>query len=166
MRILGTLLFAALLPIVALAAQVNINTATVSELDTLPGIGPAKAQAIVTYRTDHGPFTTIEEIQNVSGIGPSTYANLKDLIAVDGVTSVSQPAPAKASYIQTQEVDPITNKTTVSHEEEYRAPAAVTQTSAAGAALPAPRAAGLLHSVWTYGLVGVMLVASGLFIFL
>jgi competence protein ComEA len=166
MRILGLLFVAALFPAIAFASQVNINTATVSELDTLPGIGPAKAQAIVNYRSEHGPFSSIENIQDVSGIGPTTYANMKELLTVNGPTSVSQPAAVKPSYKKTQEVDPVTSKTTVFHEEEYRAPAVETKTSAAGAALPASYGSELLHSVWTYGLVGVMLVASGLFIFL
>jgi len=54
----------------------------VAELDTLPRIGPAIAQRIVDYRTANGPFTTIEEIMNVSGIGPATFGQIKDLITV------------------------------------------------------------------------------------
>lgn len=64
--------------------KVNINTATVAELDTLPGIGPGYAQRIVDYRQSHGPFKTIEEVQNVSGIGPATFARIKELITVGG----------------------------------------------------------------------------------
>ncbi len=62
--------------------KVNINTAGLAELDTLPGIGPGYAQRIVDYRESHGPFRTTEEIQNVPGIGPATYARIKDLITV------------------------------------------------------------------------------------
>ncbi|HXK42437.1 MAG TPA: ComEA family DNA-binding protein, partial [Anaerolineae bacterium] len=51
-------------------ARVNLNTATLAELLTLPGIGETRAQAILAYRAEHGPFTRIEELQNVSGIGP------------------------------------------------------------------------------------------------
>ncbi len=61
---------------------VNINTATLEELDTLPGIGPVKAQNIIDYRNSNGPFNTIEAIQDVNGIGPVTYENLKELITV------------------------------------------------------------------------------------
>ncbi len=61
---------------------VNINTATLEELDALPGIGPTTAQKIIDYRTTNGPFDQIEDIMNVSGIGPATFENIKDLITV------------------------------------------------------------------------------------
>lgn len=63
-------------------AKVNINTATLAELDTLPRIGPAIAQRIIDYRTQNGPFKTIQDIMNVRGIGPATFEQLKDLITV------------------------------------------------------------------------------------
>ena len=61
---------------------VNINTASIAELDTLPGIGPTTAQKIIDYRDQNGPFLSIEDIVNVSGIGPASYERLKDLITV------------------------------------------------------------------------------------
>ncbi|QGP92463.1 Helix-hairpin-helix motif protein [Neomoorella glycerini] len=64
------------------ARKININTATLAELDTLPGIGPTLAQRILDYRTQKGPFRTIEDLQNVGGIGPKKFADLKDLITV------------------------------------------------------------------------------------
>ena len=64
------------------AELVNINTATLEELDTLPGIGPTTAQKIIDYREENGPFSVIEDIMNVSGIGPATFEDLKDLITV------------------------------------------------------------------------------------
>ncbi len=64
------------------SAPININTATLEELDALPGIGPALAKVIVDYRTTNGPFKKIEDINNVKGIGDALYAKLKDLITV------------------------------------------------------------------------------------
>ena len=61
---------------------VNINTATLDELDTLPGIGPTAAQAILDYRLQHGPFQVIQEIQNVPGIGPATFTDIQNYISV------------------------------------------------------------------------------------
>ena len=61
---------------------ININTATIAELMTLNGIGESKAEDIIFYREKNGPFKTIEEIKNVSGIGDKTFENLKDFITV------------------------------------------------------------------------------------
>jgi competence protein ComEA len=61
---------------------VNINTASSFELEALPGIGPTTAQKIIAYRDANGPFVSIEDIINVSGIGPGTYERIKDLITV------------------------------------------------------------------------------------
>jgi len=69
-------------PLFARAALININTADAATLDTLPGIGPTKAQAIIEYRTAHGPFAAIGDIQNVSGIGPATFADIAAFITV------------------------------------------------------------------------------------
>ncbi|MBN2148556.1 MAG: ComEA family DNA-binding protein [Anaerolineales bacterium] len=61
---------------------VNINSASQDELEALPEIGPITAQAIIAHRQANGPFQTIEEIQEVEGIGPATYEKIKDLITV------------------------------------------------------------------------------------
>jgi competence protein ComEA len=66
----------------AQSQTVNLNTATADQLDALPGIGPALAQRIVTYREQHGGFRTVDELQKVPGIGPSKFAQLKDLVSV------------------------------------------------------------------------------------
>jgi len=59
-------------------AAVNINTATVEELKALPGIGPAKAQAIVDYRKENGHFKSVEDLKKVKGIGEGIFGKLKD----------------------------------------------------------------------------------------
>ena len=64
---------------------IDLNLASVELLDTLPGIGPALAGAIVSYRENVGPFQSIEEIQEVPKIGPVTYLNIRDLVTVSGV---------------------------------------------------------------------------------
>lgn len=61
----------------------NLNTATLEELDMLPGIGPTRAQDILNYREQHGGFRAIEELQEVSGIGPATFERLKALVSVE-----------------------------------------------------------------------------------
>lgn len=65
-------------------AKVNINTASVAELETLPRIGPAVAQRIVDFRTKNGPFKRTEDIMKVQGIGEKVYESIKGLITVGG----------------------------------------------------------------------------------
>lgn len=62
--------------------KVNLNTATMADLDTLPRIGPAMAQRILDYRAAEGRFASVEDLRNVTGIGDKTFAALKDLITV------------------------------------------------------------------------------------
>ncbi|KGR90718.1 hypothetical protein CD30_10175 [Ureibacillus massiliensis 4400831 = CIP 108448 = CCUG 49529] len=62
---------------------VNINLADESELLTLPGIGPSKAQAILAYREEIGKFQSIDDLKNVSGIGEKTFEKLKDYISIN-----------------------------------------------------------------------------------
>jgi competence protein ComEA len=63
--------------------RLNINAASQEELENLPGIGPSKAAAIISYREENGPFQIIEDINNVPGIGPTIFDQIKDLITVD-----------------------------------------------------------------------------------
>ena len=60
----------------------NINTASASELDALPGIGPVLAQRIIDRRTEQGPFTSVEELLEVDGIGQATLDGLREFITV------------------------------------------------------------------------------------
>ncbi|HYK91700.1 MAG TPA: helix-hairpin-helix domain-containing protein [Acidobacteriota bacterium] len=79
-----------LTPVAALAQKgksastekVNLNTATIEQLQTLPGIGPAMARRVIEYRTKVGKFTKIEEIINVKGIGEKRFQKIKDRLAV------------------------------------------------------------------------------------
>lgn len=64
------------------ASRININTASVNELVTLNGIGEVKAQAIIAYREEHGPFESIDQIKDVKGIGEATFSKIKDHITV------------------------------------------------------------------------------------
>lgn len=66
----------------ASSAKININTATLEELDSLPGIGPSTAAKIVSHREQNGDFKAIEDIMNVSGIGQSKFDNIKEFITV------------------------------------------------------------------------------------
>ena len=65
------------------AFPININTASKEELDALPGIGSLKAEDIVKYREQKGLFNTIDDIQNVPGIGSGIFSKIKDLITVN-----------------------------------------------------------------------------------
>jgi competence protein ComEA len=62
--------------------KVDLNTASVAQLDTLPGVGQVTAQRIIDWRTKHGRFTRVEQLREVDGIGPARYAQLKDLVVV------------------------------------------------------------------------------------
>jgi competence protein ComEA len=64
------------------SGKININTASVSELDVLPGIGPKLAERIILYRQQHGPFKRVDDVILVSGIGPKRLEQMKNLITV------------------------------------------------------------------------------------
>lgn len=75
----------------AFAGPVNLNTATQAELDTLKGIGPVKAKAIIDYRAKNGPFKSVDDLEKVSGFGKITVDKLRADLTVSGGA-----APAKA----------------------------------------------------------------------
>jgi competence protein ComEA len=63
-------------------APIDLNTATLAELDTLPGVGPVLAQRILDWRTEHGQFATVDQLSDVPGIGDARLAQLRDLVRV------------------------------------------------------------------------------------
>jgi len=62
-------------------AKVDLNSATLTDLDTLPGVGPVTAQSIVDWRTEHGRFDSVDQLREIDGIGPSRFAKLQDMVA-------------------------------------------------------------------------------------
>jgi len=72
-------------------AAVNINTASQTELESLQGIGPAKAKAIIEYREKNGSFVSIDDLEKVDGIGPGIIKQLRDVIVVEVEKSVEAP---------------------------------------------------------------------------
>lgn len=62
--------------------KIDINKAGADELDAIPGIGPAKAKAIIDYRTSYGPFGSLEQLTEVKGIGPKMLEKMKDFIKI------------------------------------------------------------------------------------
>jgi len=100
MSFLKKLLFALALMLAPLAMAadqpVNINTADVKTLDTVKGIGPKKAQAIVDYRTKHGPFKSVDDLTNVPGIKAKTLEKLRANLTVgEGAPAKTAGAPSK-----------------------------------------------------------------------
>jgi competence protein ComEA len=69
-------------PSPAITGRININTAEAPELDLLPGIGPSLAQKIIEYRQAHGPFSCVDDLIQVSGIGPAKLEAIRDLVTV------------------------------------------------------------------------------------
>ena len=72
-----------------LEGTLNLNTATVQQLDLLPGVGPSTAQKIVDYRDAH-PFRSIRQLMRIKGIGKKTFDRLRPYLAVEGETSLHE----------------------------------------------------------------------------
>lgn len=90
-------------------AAVNVNTATQEQLESLNGIGPAKAQAIIEYRQKNGGFKTLEDLDKVPGIGEGVLSKIKSEVTLTGASSVKIDAkPAIAPAKSTPVVAPAT----------------------------------------------------------
>lgn len=121
-----SLLAAAFFAPLAWAGGIDINSADSAALETLPGIGESKAAAIIQYRTDHGPFKSVDELDNVSGIGPSTLASIRELVTVGPGSPATATASAPASTASATASPPASATATAS------TPAATTTTSSSG----------------------------------
>ena len=89
MKQLLSLLIALFLSVGLAFGAVNVNTATQAELETLNGIGPSKAKAIIDHRTKHGPFKSFEDLDKVPGIGEGTIGKIKSEVTFSGKTTVT-----------------------------------------------------------------------------
>ncbi|AXK38399.1 ComEA family DNA-binding protein [Crenobacter cavernae] len=124
-------------------AAVNLNTANQQELEALNGIGPAKAKAILDYRTKNGPFKTVDDLKNVPGIGDKTLEKLRKDISTSGQTTLpAKPAgkPATAAKPAT-DAKPATTKavTGAKPADGKTKPAAKPADGKAKPAEPAPK---------------------------
>jgi len=107
--------FAALLAGLAMVAfnalaAVNVNTATLDQLETLNGIGPVKAQAIIDFRGKNGPFKSVEELDKVPGIGQGVLGKIKTDATVSGQTTVKAKARPESGVVVTKTDPPVIAK--------------------------------------------------------
>jgi competence protein ComEA len=102
-------------------AALNLNTATKDELVALPGIGPAKAQAIIDYRNQHGPFKSVDEIRKVKGIGEKLFLQIKPELAIGApARGTLAQAPAKADAKSDAKAAPRANGGTIAKDDKAR----------------------------------------------
>jgi competence protein ComEA len=100
------LLFAFTLSPVSWAA-VDVNAASQSELETLPGIGPSKANAIIDFRSTNGPFKNLDDLDRVPGIGPATLSNIGPLVSFSGEVSAAPTGSSSSSSSASSSGSPI-----------------------------------------------------------
>lgn len=91
-KIIAALLISLIFSFSAYAA-INLNTASRSQLESIKGIGPSKAQAIIDYRKKHGDFRSITALEKVNGIGPETLKNIRKKVTVSGQAKEEDAKP-------------------------------------------------------------------------
>src|SRR4029450_12866301 len=79
--------------VAGVAGLINVNAAMATELEELPGVGEVIAQAIVDYRTENGPFTSVDQLLDVSGIGDATLEDIRELVTVGAPGSRRRSRP-------------------------------------------------------------------------
>ncbi len=109
LRFLSVLILSCLMSFSAWA-EVNLNIASQAELESLPGIGPAKANAIIAFRSENGRFRSLADLDRVPGIGPATLANLSPLVSFTGETVTPAVYSSAGRDVQ---VLPVSNQVTV-----------------------------------------------------
>ncbi len=97
MKYVLALMLAMLASINLAFAVVDINTASVEELDTVKGIGPGKAQAIVDYRTKNGPFKSVDDLKGVKGFGVKTLDKLRPELTAGTASPLAASKPSAAA---------------------------------------------------------------------
>lgn len=93
-------------------SAVNINTATQAQLETLHGIGPTKAKAIVEHRKKKGAFKSVDDLQKVNGIGPATIKRLRKDVAVSGPTTIAKKVESSDKAKSVEKAKPATKTKT------------------------------------------------------
>jgi competence protein ComEA len=102
-------------------AAVNINTATQAELESLDGIGPVKAAAIIDYRKKNGGFKSVDELEKVNGVGPVTLAHVKKDVSITGTTTVVTPAKTEKADKKDAKADDKAAKTEKADKKDAKA---------------------------------------------
>jgi competence protein ComEA len=114
-------------------AGVDINSATAEELETLPGIGASKAAAIVEYRTQNGPFTSVDQLDDVSGIGPSTLEALRSEVILGKPGTPSAEGGSGSTKSSKSEAAPKSEASSKAETTKSEGAASATPTAAASA---------------------------------